>query len=39
MKSTMFGMPKDAPNKSALDDSVEERQKIYEEAWKKGGFY
>ena len=39
MKSTMFGMPNDAPNKSALDDSDEERQKIYEEAWKKGGFY
>lgn len=39
MHQTMFGMPQDPPNKSAMEDSVEQRLQVFERAWNKGGFY
>jgi thioredoxin reductase len=39
MHQTMFGMPQDPPNKSAMQDSAEERLQVFEHAWDKGGFY
>lgn len=34
-----FAMDFQSPGRNALDVSEEERQKIYEEAWAKGGFH
>ncbi|USA52272.1 NAD(P)/FAD-dependent oxidoreductase [Acinetobacter sp. C32I] len=39
MHQTMFGMPQDPPNKSAMEDSDEHRLQVFENAWDKGGFY
>ncbi len=34
-----FGLPYEVAERSALDATPEERQRIYEAAWAKGGFY
>lgn len=38
-RETGFGLPYEAPAESAVDFSPEERQRRYEAAWAKGGFY
>ncbi|MDW8326151.1 MAG: NAD(P)/FAD-dependent oxidoreductase [Anaerolineales bacterium] len=38
MRTSGFGFPYDAPPRSALSVSPEEREQIYEQAWQKGGF-
>jgi len=38
MKESMGGIPTMNPNRSALEDTAEERQRVYEEIWEKGGF-
>jgi cation diffusion facilitator CzcD-associated flavoprotein CzcO len=38
MRESMLGLPYDVPEHSALDVTPEERQRVYEEAWGKGGF-
>jgi cation diffusion facilitator CzcD-associated flavoprotein CzcO len=37
-RETSFGFPYDAPDRSALSVSADERQRIYEAAWAQGGF-
>jgi len=37
MKKSPFGMPYALPAKSALDDTPERRQKVYEKFWQDGG--
>ena len=37
MKKSPFGMPYELPAKSALDDTPEKRQKVYEKFWQDGG--
>ena len=37
-RETAFGFPYDAPNRTALSVPDDERQKIFEDAWAKGGF-
>jgi cation diffusion facilitator CzcD-associated flavoprotein CzcO len=38
-RTSRGGMPMDPGDRSALEVSPEERQRIYETAWEKGGFY
>lgn len=38
MRHSFSGLPVNFLDRSALDDSPEERQKVYEDAWQKGGF-
>ncbi len=38
-RGTGFGMPLDAARRSAVDCPPEERQRIFEAGWAKGGFY
>jgi cation diffusion facilitator CzcD-associated flavoprotein CzcO len=38
MRESMLGLPYDVPERSALDVSPEERRRVYEQAWGKGGF-
>ncbi|MBW0101655.1 NAD(P)/FAD-dependent oxidoreductase [Pseudonocardia sp. KRD291] len=37
-RETGFGFPYDAPDRTALSVSDQERQEIFEEAWARGGF-
>ncbi|MQA12718.1 MAG: NAD(P)-binding protein [Pseudonocardiaceae bacterium] len=37
-RETGFGFPYDAPNRTALSVSEDERQQIFAEAWERGGF-
>jgi cation diffusion facilitator CzcD-associated flavoprotein CzcO len=37
-RETSFGFPYDAPDRTALSVSEEERQRIFERAWAQGGF-
>ncbi|MBT2617252.1 MULTISPECIES: NAD(P)/FAD-dependent oxidoreductase [unclassified Bacillus (in: firmicutes)] len=39
MRESLFGMPIEPRNHSAMEDTNEQRQKVYEDAWQKGGFY
>ncbi|PWV99342.1 cation diffusion facilitator CzcD-associated flavoprotein CzcO [Paenibacillus cellulosilyticus] len=39
MHESMGGIPVETNNRSALDDTTEERERIYESGWGKGGFY
>ncbi|MED1949723.1 NAD(P)/FAD-dependent oxidoreductase [Brevibacillus centrosporus] len=38
MKESMGGIPSMGPARSALADTPEARQRVYEEIWEKGGF-
>ena len=38
-RQTWFGLPYQVADRSALSVSPEDRQRIYEAAWAKGGFY
>ena len=38
MLETVTGMPYPPAERSALDDTPEQRRKVYEELWQKGGF-
>jgi cation diffusion facilitator CzcD-associated flavoprotein CzcO len=38
MSRSPFGGPFEAPTRSALDDTPEERQAVYEELWEQGSF-
>ncbi len=37
-RESMLGLPYEVPDRSALDVTPEERQRIYEDGWAKGGF-
>lgn len=37
MHDSNDGLPINSPNRSALDDSAEEREQVYEDAWQRGG--
>ncbi len=37
-RETGFGFPYDAPNRTALSVSEDERQQIFADAWERGGF-
>jgi cation diffusion facilitator CzcD-associated flavoprotein CzcO len=37
-RESVFGMPFDFPTKSALEVTPEEREKVYESLWERGGF-
>jgi cation diffusion facilitator CzcD-associated flavoprotein CzcO len=39
MSKSPFGGPVEAPTRSALDDTPEQRQAVYEELWKQGSFH
>ncbi|WP_281252908.1 flavin-containing monooxygenase [Oceanobacillus senegalensis] len=39
VRASLGGLPITPPDKSALDDTPEEREKVFEEAWEKGGPY
>lgn len=39
MRESLRGIPTDRRNRSALDDTPEERRRVYEAAWNKGGFW
>lgn len=38
MRETWMGLPFDERNRSALEDSPEKRQMVYEKVWEKGGW-
>ncbi len=38
MLASVSGLPANIPTKSALDETQEVRQKVYEEGWEEGGF-
>jgi cation diffusion facilitator CzcD-associated flavoprotein CzcO len=38
MRESALGLPYDVPERSALEVDPEERRRVYEEAWGKGGF-
>jgi len=38
MRNSFAGSPYKLGDRSALEDSLEERQQVYERAWEKGGF-
>lgn len=37
-RESVFGMPLEAPTRSALEVVPEEREKVYDELWERGGF-
>ena len=37
-RESMLGLPYAVPDRSALDVTPEERQRVYEDAWARGGF-
>ncbi|MFC7062580.1 flavin-containing monooxygenase [Halobacillus seohaensis] len=39
MRNSPGGIPAEFPTQSALENTQEERQEVFEEAWEKGGFY
>lgn len=39
MRISMHGVPAFPQNKSALEDTPEERQRMYEQAWQQGGLF
>ncbi len=39
MRESLRGIPTDRRDRSALDDTPEERRRVFEAAWNKGGFW